>query len=83
MMTTVQTSWENLDIYTATQALKTFGTGILPHIGLKWQSLGCTMVINMLLGPFTSFYVISSLHSAQFALLLPPYFDDTLRNERC
>jgi valyl-tRNA synthetase len=29
-METVRTSWENLDIYTATQALKTFGTGVLP-----------------------------------------------------
>ena len=29
-MDTVRTSWENLDIYTATQALKTFGTGVLP-----------------------------------------------------
>ena len=29
-MDTVKTAWENLDIYTATQALKTFGTGILP-----------------------------------------------------
>jgi valyl-tRNA synthetase len=29
-MTTVEEAWKNLDIYTATQALKTFGTGILP-----------------------------------------------------
>ncbi len=29
-MTEVKQSWENLDIYSATQALKTFGTGILP-----------------------------------------------------
>ena len=29
-MDVVQTAWENLDIYTATQALKTFGTGVLP-----------------------------------------------------
>jgi valyl-tRNA synthetase len=29
-MKTVQTAWANLDIYTATQALKTFGTGVLP-----------------------------------------------------
>ncbi|MGY8727602.1 MAG: class I tRNA ligase family protein [Candidatus Poseidoniales archaeon] len=29
-MDTVKTAWENIDIYTATQALKTFGTGILP-----------------------------------------------------
>ena len=75
MMASVRTSWENLDIYTATQALKTFGTGILPHIGLKWQNLGCTMEINMLLGPFTTFYVISSLHSAQFV----PSFAITFR----
>ena len=27
---TVKTAWEKLDIYTATQALKTFGTGVLP-----------------------------------------------------
>ena len=30
VMDEVKTAWENLDIYTATQALKTFGTGILP-----------------------------------------------------
>jgi len=30
MMSEVKTSWANLDIYTATQNLKTFGTGILP-----------------------------------------------------
>jgi valyl-tRNA synthetase len=30
VMQEVKTAWENLDIYTATQALKTFGTGILP-----------------------------------------------------
>ena len=29
-MATVEQAWANLDIYTATQALKTFGTGILP-----------------------------------------------------
>ena len=30
MMNTVEQAWTNLDIYTATQALKTFGTGLLP-----------------------------------------------------
>ena len=30
MMTEVKSSWAKLDIYTATQNLKTFGTGILP-----------------------------------------------------
>ena len=30
MMDNVHQSWESLDIYTATQALKSFGTGILP-----------------------------------------------------
>ena len=30
ILDTVKTAWENLDIYTATQALKTFGTGVLP-----------------------------------------------------
>ncbi|MEC8106919.1 MAG: class I tRNA ligase family protein, partial [Candidatus Thermoplasmatota archaeon] len=35
MMASVRTSWENLDIYTATQALKTFGTGILPSHWLE------------------------------------------------
>lgn len=29
-MDTVEQAWSNLDIYTATQALKTFGTGVLP-----------------------------------------------------
>ena len=29
-MHTVETAWSDLDIYTATQALKTFGTGLLP-----------------------------------------------------
>lgn len=30
VMSEVKTAWDNLDIYTATQVLKTFGTGILP-----------------------------------------------------
>jgi len=30
VMSEVETAWSNLDIYTATQALKSFGTGILP-----------------------------------------------------
>ena len=29
-MDAVKTAWENIDIYSATQALKTFGTGVLP-----------------------------------------------------
>jgi len=35
MMKTVEDAWTNLDIYTATQALKTFGTGILPSHWLE------------------------------------------------
>ena len=35
MMKTVEDAWANLDIYTATQALKTFGTGILPSHWLE------------------------------------------------
>ncbi len=35
MMTEVETAWKNLDIYTATQSLKTFGTGILPSHWLE------------------------------------------------
>ena len=31
----VQQAWQNLDIYTATQSLKTFGTGILPSHWLE------------------------------------------------
>jgi valyl-tRNA synthetase len=34
-MASVESSWKNLDIYTATQALKTFGTGILPSHWLE------------------------------------------------
>ena len=34
-MNTVESAWKNLDIYTATQALKTFGTGILPSHWLE------------------------------------------------
>ena len=34
-MEKVENAWENLDIYTATQALKTFGTGILPSHWLE------------------------------------------------
>ena len=34
-MKVVESSWQNLDIYTATQALKTFGTGILPSHWLE------------------------------------------------
>ena len=35
MMSIVQRAWSALDIYTATQALKTFGTGILPSHWLE------------------------------------------------
>ena len=35
MMTVVEDAWKNLDIYTATQALKTFGTGVLPSHWLE------------------------------------------------
>ena len=35
MMSTVEHAWKNLDIYTATQALKTFGTGVLPSHWLE------------------------------------------------
>ncbi len=31
----VESAWENLDIYTATQTLKTFGTGVLPSHWLE------------------------------------------------
>ena len=34
-MDKVESAWTNLDIYTATQALKTFGTGILPSHWLE------------------------------------------------
>ena len=34
-LTTVSSAWANLDIYSATQALKTFGTGILPSHWLE------------------------------------------------
>ena len=34
-MNKVQQAWQNLDIYTATQSLKTFGTGILPSHWLE------------------------------------------------
>jgi valyl-tRNA synthetase len=34
-MDKVETAWRNLDIYTATQGLKTFGTGILPSHWLE------------------------------------------------
>ena len=34
-MNKVKTAWESLDIYTATQSLKTFGTGILPSHWLE------------------------------------------------
>ena len=34
-MERVQNAWSNLDIYTATQSLKTFGTGILPSHWLE------------------------------------------------
>ena len=35
MMHTVETAWKDLDIYTATQALKSFGTGVLPSHWLE------------------------------------------------
>ena len=34
-MERVESAWSALDIYTATQSLKTFGTGILPSHGLE------------------------------------------------
>ena len=66
MMASVQTSGKT-SIFTLPLRLSRHSElGFCLHIGLKWQNLGCTMEINMLLGPFTTFYVISSLHSAQF-----------------
>ena len=41
-MNRVETAWTGLDIYT-TQALKTFGTGILPSHGWKCRSQDCMM----------------------------------------
>ena len=35
VMNTVEEAWENIDIYTATQTLKTFATGILPSHWLE------------------------------------------------
>ena len=34
-MEKVETAWKNLDIYTATQAIKSFGTGVLPSHWLE------------------------------------------------
>ena len=39
-MTSVEIAWKDVDIYTAAQTLKSFGTGIFPVIGSRCQSLG-------------------------------------------
>ena len=43
MMSNVKDSWENLDIYTATQSLKNFGTGILPS---HWMEMAKTRLYS-------------------------------------
>ena len=53
MMQSVRTSWEKFDIYSATQLIKAFSTGIFLVIGLKCPSLDCMMEIPRQLGHCT------------------------------
>ena len=76
MMSTVEDAWKNLDIYTATQALKTFGTGVLPS---HWLEVAKSRLydgdehvawtIHRILRDFLVTF-------SGLSLLLPSHFDD-------
>ena len=50
VMETVRDSWESIDIYTATQTLKTFATEYFHLIGLRCPNQDCMMEIVASLG---------------------------------
>ena len=69
-MNTVESSWNDLDIYTATQALKTFGTGILPS---HWLEMAKTRLYD---GDMHAAWTIHSILKDFLAAFSPvcPFF---------
>ena len=69
-METVESSWTDLDIYSATQALKTFGTGILPS---HWLEMAKTRLYD---GDMHAAWTIHSILKDFLAAFSPicPFF---------
>ena len=69
-MKNVESSWNDLDIYTATQALKTFGTGILPS---HWLEMAKTRLYD---GDMHAAWTIHSILKDFLAAFSPvcPFF---------
>lgn len=69
-MNIVESSWNDLDIYTATQALKTFGTGILPS---HWLEMAKTRLYD---GDLHAAWTIHSILKDFLAAFSPvcPFF---------
>ena len=69
-MNGVQSSWNTLDIYTATQALKTFGTGVLPS---HWLEMAKTRLYD---GDIHAAWTIHSILKDFLAAFSPvcPFF---------
>ncbi len=69
-MNSVESSWNNLDIYTATQALKTFGTGVLPS---HWLEMAKTRLYD---GDMHAAWTIHSILKDFLAAFSPvcPFF---------
>ena len=69
-MNSVESSWNNLDIYTATQALKTFGTGVLPS---HWLEMAKTRLYD---GDIHAAWTIHSILKDFLAAFSPvcPFF---------
>ena len=69
-MNVVESSWNDLDIYTATQALKTFGTGILPS---HWLEMAKTRLYD---GDMHAAWTIHSILKDFLAAFSPvcPFF---------
>ena len=69
-METVESSWNDLDIYSATQALKTFGTGILPS---HWLEMAKTRLYD---GDMHAAWTIHSILKDFLAAFSPicPFF---------
>jgi valyl-tRNA synthetase len=69
-MNSVESSWKNLDIYTATQALKTFGTGVLPS---HWLEMAKTRLYD---GDIHAAWTIHSILKDFLAAFSPvcPFF---------
>ena len=69
-MNSVESSWNDLDIYTATQALKTFGTGVLPS---HWLEMAKTRLYD---GDIHAAWTIHSILKDFLAAFSPvcPFF---------